>query len=220
MKRLLILVLLSAGLATSACVKAAVSRPSTTQPKEGAVPTPVSLLIGSFVWQTDGLFGYRMLRPAAWNAENLGPGRGYMTPGFQDTPNHILLLAANLQALDDKPGGVIAQRFLFEQNPSLEAWTAGIEQLWKTNQLQFGLLRTLPQARIYLVRSPDSPDTQIVAYAIDQNQPLTVALTASGTYADLERLQEEGIVDDFAAMVDSVRAIDYDPTNVAPPLSP
>lgn len=219
MKRLLILVLLSAGLATSACVKAAVSRPS-VQPKEGAVPTPVSLLIGSFVWQTDGLFGYRMLRPAAWNAENLGPERGYMTPGFQDTPDHILLLAVNLQALDDEPGGLNAQRFLFEQNPSLETWTAGIEQLWKTNQVQFALLRTLPQARIYLVRSPDSPDTQIVAYAIDQNQPLAVALTASGTYADLERLQEEGIVDDFAAMVDRVRAVDYDPTNVVPPLSP
>ncbi len=47
---------------------------------------------------------------------------------------------------------------------------------------------------------------------------MTVGLTASGAYANLERLQKEGIVNDLIAMVDSVRALPYDPENVIPPL--
>jgi hypothetical protein len=122
--------------------------------------------------------------------------------------------------LKSGPSGIIVQKSLFEQNPSLEAWAASIERAWSSYGIQATLLPLPPQARIYLVKSPGSPDTQIVAYAVDQNQPLTVGLTASGTYADLERLQEEGMVDDFVAVVGSARAIPYDPGNVTPPLSP
>jgi hypothetical protein len=42
-------------------------------------------------------------------------------------------------------------------------------------------------------------------------------LTAAGTYADMERLQKKGILDDFAAMVTSLQTIPQDPRKVDPP---
>ncbi len=219
MNRLLLLVLLSTTLATSACTRNTGPLPS-IQPSEDIIPTPASSLIGGFTWQTDGFYGYRMLRPAGWSAVNVGPGRGYGTPDFSGTADRLLLRVVNYQLLPGRPNGIVAQKQLFEQNPSLEAWTAGIERLWQSNKTHFSLLRTLPQAKIYLVQQPGAPDLDIVAYAVDQNQPLCVDLTASGSYANLGRLQSEGVVDDFAAMVESLRAIPYDPANVVPTVTP
>ena len=216
-----ILILLIVDLALSACA-GTTSSSTTSQSGAGAIPTPASSLVGSFVWQTDGVFGYRMLRPANWESTKPFDGRDYGIPGFQDKADRIMLRAINLQAYyksGTSATGTIAQLALFEKDPSLAGWTRGIEQMWKSNGLESTLLRALPQAKIYLVKSPGVSDVQLVAYAIDQNQPLAMMLTASGTYADLERLQKEGILDDFAAMVASAQAIPQDPQNVEPPLA-
>ncbi len=219
MKRLLILLIVD--LALSACAGSTSSSP-TIQSGEGVIPTPASSLVGSFVWQTDGLFGYRMLRPANWESPKPGDGRDYGTPGFQDKADRIMLRAINLKAYYKSAtgaAGVIAQLYLFEKDSSLEGWTKGIEQMWKSDGLESTLLRTLPQAKIYLVKTPGYPNVQLVAYAVDKNQPLGLELTASSAYANMERLQKEGILDDFAAMVASVQAIPQEPQNVDPPLS-
>ena len=60
---------------------------------------------------------------------------------------------------------------------------------------------------------------QLAAFAVDKNQPLAIELTAAGAYADLERLKQEGIADDFATIVASAQAIPQDPQNVDPPLT-
>jgi hypothetical protein len=196
-------------------------RPVTlNEPTERVAPTPASSLIGSFIWQTDGQYGYQMLRPAGWDAVNLGMERGYNTPGFLDTADRVQLQAVNYEALEPGPNGIVVQKTLWEQNPDLDAWTAGVQHAWTSNGIEFTLLHTLPRARIYLVRSSGGSETQIVALAVDHSQPLGAGLTASGAYNNLERLQEEGLVDDLIAMVESMRAIPYDPTNVDPPLSP
>lgn len=219
MKR--ILILLIANLALSACA-GTTSAISTVQPGEKVMPTPASSLVGSFVWQTDGLFGYRMLRPTNWESTKPYDGRDYGTPGSQDKTDRIMLRTVNLQAYD-KSGtsatGMIAQLALFEKDSSLDGWTKGIEQMWKSSGLEPTLLRTLPQAKIYSVTSAGTSDVQLVAYAVDKDQPLAVSLSASGTYADMERLQKEGILGDFAAMVASLQAIPQDPKNVDPPLT-
>ena len=219
MKRLLILVLLSATIATSSCAGGAASD-TPIQATEPAIATPASSLVGNFVWQTDGQYGYRMLRPAGWDAVDLGMERGYDTPAFLDTADRVQLQAVNYEALKSGPGGIVVQKTLWEHNPSLDAWAAGIRQSWASNGIEFTLLRTLPRARIYVVRSPGGSETQIVALAVDQDQPLGAGLTASGAYNNLQRLQEEGLVDDLIAMVESMEAIPYDPANVDPPLSP
>ena len=133
-----------------------------------------------------------------------------------------MLRAVNLRAYyksAKSPNGLNVPLFLFEKDSSLEGWTTGIEQNWKSNGLEFTLLRTLPQAKIYLVKSPGSSDVQLVAFVVDKNQPLAVELTASGAYADLERLKHDGVVDDFATMLASAQAIPQDPQNVDPPLA-
>jgi hypothetical protein len=68
------------------------------------------------------------------------------------------------------------------------------------------------------VRSPGSSDLQVVALTTNQEQPLVVGLNAAGEYADLERLRNEHLWDDFVTMVNSLGAIDYDPNNVTPSL--
>jgi hypothetical protein len=185
------------------------------------IPTPASSLVGTFIWQTDGPFGYRMLRPANWVSTKPLDGRYYGTPGFQDKTDRIVLRVINLQAYY-KSGtgahGVNAQLLLFEKDSSLEGWTKGIERMWKSNGLGFTLLRTLPQAKVYRVKTPGDANIQLVAFAVDHKQPLAMQLTASGVYADMERLQTEGVLDDFVTMVASVQAIPQDPQNIAPPL--
>ncbi len=203
--------------ALSACAGPIASN-STLQP----IPTPASSLVRSFVWQTDGLCGYRMLRPANWESPEPGDGRDYGSPGFQDKADRIMLRAINLQAYYQSAkslNGLNVTLFLFEKDSSLEGWTMGIEQNWKSNGLEFTLLRTLPQAKIYLVKSPGSSDVQLVAFAVDKNQPLAIELTAAGAYADLERLKQAGIADDFATIVASAQAIPQDPQNADPSLA-
>jgi len=213
------LILLIASVVLSACSGTTSLNP-TPRPGEDVIPTPVSSLVGTFVWQTDGLFGYRTLRPTNWESMNLIDSRTYGTPGFRAQADRIVLRVVNLQAhykVGTTPTGLIATLSLFEQAPSLEGWTAGVEQMWKSDGIESTLLRTLPQAKIYAVKSPGSSDIQqIVAYAVDKDQPLSISLTASGAYADQEFLQREGILDDFAAMVASIQAIPQDPQNVAP----
>ncbi len=219
MKRILIL-LLTVDLALSACAGAGPIT-STVQPSEEAIPTPASSLMGSFVWQTDGLFGYRMLRPANWDSVNLVDYRGYASSGFRGQADRILLRAVNLQAhfkTATSPTGVNTTLYLFEINPSLDGWTEGVEQNWKSLDIEFTLLSTLSQAKLYSVRSSGSSAVQIVAYVVDENQPLAIDLTASGIYADMDRLRQDGILEDFSAMVGSVQAIPHDPINVEPPL--
>jgi hypothetical protein len=108
-----------------------------------------------------------------------------------------------------------AQLALFEKDSSLEGWTKGIERMWKSNGLGFTLLRTLPQAKVYRVKTPGDANVQLVAFAVEHKQPLAMQLTASGGYADVERLQTEGVLDDFVTMVASVQAIPQDPQNIA-----
>ena len=86
--------------------------------------------------------------------------------------------------------GIIAQYELFNQDPSLEGWTKGIEQMWESNGIESILEDTLPQTKIYSLRSPGSSDIQIIAFAIDQEQPLVLSLDASGEYGNLERLPQ------------------------------
>lgn len=216
------LILLIASAVLSACVGAATSSP-TLRPGEDLIPTPASLLVGTFVRQTDGLFGYRMLRPANWESVNSIDSRVYATPGFRAQADRIVLRAVNLQAYyksgTTANGSIIVALFAFEQDPSLDGWTAGVEQNWKSIGIEATLLRTLPQAKIYAVKSPGATDILLVAYAVDENQPLAMELAASGVYADLERLQKEGILEDLATMVASAQAIPQDPQNVDPPLT-
>lgn len=188
-----------------------------------ATPTPHSSFISGFVEQTDGVAGYRMLRPTNWTALGGDPidGRVYLGPGPANIQQGIVISVVNLKvsAASTGSGAGMAQWLLFQQNSSLAGWTSGIEAMWARDGETFTLLRTLPHAKIYVLSpAPGSGLLFLVAYAIDQGQPLVVQLQASGTEADLSRLEAQGVVDDFATMVGSITAIPADPLNVVPAL--
>lgn len=190
------------------------------QPNGDIIPTPASSLVKSFLWQTDGLYGYRMLRPADWEPIDMQDRRGYHPPGPAGQPDQVLLMAFNLQVIakaTESPTSMIAQWALFKRDHSLAGWTGGIEQMWTSNGTEFTLVRTLPQAKIYL-HKPRPDLIWVEAYAVDNDQPLTIGLEAHGAYADEARLQKEGLLDDFATMVGSISAIQPDPKNIDPVL--
>ncbi len=206
---LLVVLLLSVGMFT-AC----------TQSSGDSIPLASSSMVKSFLWQTDGLYGYRMLRPAGWEPIDMKDRRGYHPPGLPSQTDQVLLMAFNLQVIakaTESPTSMIAQWALFKRDHSLDGWTAGIERMWTSDGMEFTLVRTLPQAKIYLLK-PKSDLIWVEAYAVDSGQPLTIGLEAHGAYADEARLQQEGLLDDFATMVGSISAIQPDPKNIDPAL--
>ncbi len=190
------------------------------QSNGNSIPLASSLLVKNFLWQTDGLYGYRMLRPAGWEAVDMKDRRGYRPPGLAGQADQVLLMAFNLQVIakaTESPTSMIAQWGLFKRDHSLAGWTGGIERLWTNTGTEFTLVRALPHAKIYLLK-PTSDLIWVEAYAVDKDQPLTIGLEAHGAYADEARLQKEGLLDDFATMVASISAVQPDPKNIDPAL--
>lgn len=197
-----------------------------TQPNStpgGVIASPRSSLITGWVEQTDGVYGYTILRPANWTPAggDFPDGRQYLGPGPATDQQGIVIRAVNLQLPAAHPAGPGSSGLwpLFQQHPTLDGWTAAIEdQIRSAPPSSFVVLRTLPEARLYQMTYPGLGYVFLVAYVVDSGQPLIISLSANGTDADLGRLQAQGIVDDFATMVASVTAIPVDPLNVAPPL--
>lgn len=187
--------------------------PTDTAVKKAA-PTPASEGIARFVWQTDGVCGYRMLRPEEWEPSRQ-ECRSFSLHSSAEDKLELTVINYQVTAQQIKDGSVV-QYALFEQDSSLEGWVQGVEKSWSNVGIQFTLLNTLPQAKVYSLGIPASTNVEIVALLIDQNQPLGLSLIASGTYASLERLQKDGLVDDFLTMLESVEAIPYDPQNLDP----
>lgn len=128
------------------------------------------------------------------------------------------LTAVNYLTLNPAENDIIIERTIFEKDPSLQGWTAGMERFWPTIDVTATLLRTLPEAKIYSLEVPESGELDLVAFVVDGNQPISVALYAHGSDADLGDLTRAGVVSDFVTIVESVRQAAYDPGNVEPHL--
>ena len=190
---------------------------------DAASGAPRSSLIVSFVSQTDGAYGYAMLRPTNWipGSGDFPDGRDYTAPGpFTWGEQGIVIHVVNL-SLPKAAQGSSDLWAMFEQHPTLADWTTGIEDRSLLGGSTMTLLRTLPEARIYSVTNPAvTSHVFLAAYAVDQGQPLIVHLDAFGSDADLDRLEQGGLVDDLATMVASLRAVPPDAVNVGPALPP
>lgn len=172
------------------------------------VPTPTSKLVGKFVQQSDTDFGYQMLRPADWESINLGDSRGYMPPGSTDNADRVLLTATNLLTLSKTLGQntQIATLQQFRRDPSLSGWTAIREQDWNAFGAEVKLERSLDRAAIYVAK-PATGQSHLIAYVVDDDQPLVLSLYGYGAYGDRATLAAEGLIDDFATIVASATAL-------------
>jgi hypothetical protein len=202
---------------TAAAMIIAFHRTDESASNSGA-PAVASKIVGSLVWQTDGKYGYAMLRPANWSASDLSTGRGYVAPGTANGQLPMSLTAVNYLVLHPSANETIVERTLFEQNPSLNGWAGAMERVWRSIGGEVTLLRALPEARIYAVTMPDASELSLVALVVDGTQPIAVTLHASGSDADLTQLQQTGVFMDFVTIVESARQVPYDPQNVAPEL--
>jgi hypothetical protein len=179
-----------------------------------------AVLLGDPVEAQDAAeYGYARLRPAGWSATDLGTGRLYVAPGGADGQLPMSLSAVNYLVLAPSSNGIVAERALFEQHPSLDGWTAAMEQFWRSIGGEATLLRALPEARIYELAMPEPSGLSLVALVVDGTQPIAVTLHASGSDADAVHLEQSGALADFVTMVESVRQVPYDPGNVVPELA-
>ena len=182
-----------------------------------ALPNPESSLITNFVLQTDGVFGYQMLRPANWDAIHLGDARGFLPPGSADQADRVLLRVVNYQTLASQldQSTLLLPLMQFQQNPSLEGWAAAREREWERFNIPFQREQQLSNAVIYSL-TPPTGEVTLVASIIDRDQPLALVLDGFGAYSTREALIRDGIFQDFITMVESVAATDN--TTVDPPL--
>ncbi len=190
-------------------------------------PSPASSAVGGFVWQTDGTYGYRMMRPKGeeWAAESAPGWRFYLMPRSLQGRDALGLRVTNLSAVEEgRTSDDLEVLALFEANPSLDGWTAGIEAGLARDAWQpIRLVRSSPAAKIYLLPADASLDPRAIrltGFRVEGDAALMIDLFAIGSYASLDRLEADGIVEDLATMLNSASAIPVDPTNISPALPP
>lgn len=178
-----------------------------TEPAPTPIPTPKSQKLGEFLWQQDGDYAYSMLRPASWLAADEGTGRVYY-PNLQDNRMRLTLTAVNLKVYTARKNirTTDVRWTLYRDHPSLEGWTdALVRTLYERDVVQ--LEHSLDHARIYSVRTAAFGEhIRLVAYGIDQSTPFEIILSVGGEQAQMEEIWQSGLMDDFIAMVESVRA--------------
>ena len=94
-RQILILSILSLLLAACAATNSPV--PTLVTPDTHSIPTPASTFIEQFIWQTDGLCGYRMLRPERWSASE-SECRAYVPTDSQGESNQLTLQSRQLSS--------------------------------------------------------------------------------------------------------------------------
>jgi hypothetical protein len=179
-----------------------------TEPAPTALPTPKSQWVNEFILQEDSKYGYSMLRPASWQSADEREARVYF-PNPQDDRLRLLLTAVNLNTYQARmKGGVTDVRWsLYRRHPDLESWTDDlIKTLYQRDIVQ--LEHNLDNARVYSVRSLKfSHHIQLVAFIADQSTPIEITLNVGGQQEDLlEEIRQNGIMDDFITIVESVHA--------------
>jgi hypothetical protein len=177
--------------------------------------------LGALVNQSDGRFGYEMLRPAGWAAVEAAPGRGYLDArSLQDARLGLVVtnLAVAARSVAD-PQGELPQWEAFRRDPTLDGWTSGIERMWRSNGIDYQTLKATSTAKVYLTSYGANRELQVVAFVVRSGQPLVVGLQGTASHPLLDRSQlSASLLGDFMTIVDSLKAIPVDPNNVAPSL--
>jgi hypothetical protein len=199
---------------------------------QDAVPAAKSAEVGAFVWQTDGVYGYRMLRPAGWEMAVSGQARHFVGPSVEgETP--ISLNAANLRAIDLRDlaeveaNAIASSLAAFDAAQNIEGWAAAIEQ----RVFQSYARATLPYERVplppdlagdaavYLFKTDGYMNRPVImpyALKVSDGQPLVVSLYGGTKMDTFDALQASGAWDDFLTILRSLTAVPVDPENVSP----
>jgi hypothetical protein len=231
LKRRRLFLLLFLALLLAACAPALPSRPSEDlytpatpifgpdDAPDPDIPIAASAEVGAFVWQTDGVYGYRMLRPAGWAMSDSGTSRDFVSPEGAGQPR-LALHVVNLRAKEwPQPWGVGGFLRAFEAAGSFEAWVASIAN----RELGGAERATLPPdlarvAAVFFAQSdgPDGPRIMPFAFKVSEGQPLLLALEGNAGPDEFDALQASGVWDDYLTMLRSLSALPMDAANVTP----
>lgn len=169
----------------------------------------------SLVLEKDMKYGYEILRPASWASFDQGDRRAFVPPGKHESADRVELVISNYQRVAEltaNPENLIVQYSIFQQNPSLDAWTSAIQNLWKHEEIPFYHLNRVSDAEIFVVK-PLPGQIQVIAFIVSNGQPLAVGLLGYSTYSSLEELRAAELLADFEVMVASASAPQTSPTS-------
>ncbi len=173
------------------------------------VPAAKSAEVGAFVWQMDGVYGYRMLRPAGWQVTDSGTSRDYLSPALDGQPGSVLhVLNLRAKVWDDMSEGLADALQAFESAPTLDGWTATLRK----DQSFLSALAQIdtPDASVRLfagdVDGRNGHRLMLVALKISDGQPLLMALESPFAPADQAAFDASGLLDDFLVMANSLTA--------------
>jgi hypothetical protein len=183
--------------------------------------TPIlkSSFMGKLTWQTDGVYGYRMLRPADWQALNMGGGRGYSSQFLTGDKDFFILIVSNPEISVQGPQQFASMKAANEQyqaHPTLNGWMNGLEQVWKDNGTVYKLELKFSNSRIYSLIISDN-QVQLIGYVVDKQGPLVIEMNIFGALANIENLRTLGFVNEFSDIVTGAGSIPSDPKNINPP---
>lgn len=191
----------------------------TARVAQDAIPAAKNAEVGAFVWQTDGVYGYRMLRPAGWNATDARAARDYSALAVEGQPPmtlHVVNLRA--KAWDGMSEGLAASLQAFESAPTLDGWAA----ILRNDQNLLGgraqLVTRNDSVRVFYDDEQGSNDRRLtlVALKVSDGQPLIMALESPFAPTEYTAVETSGLLDDFLVMANSLAAEPIDVANVAP----
>lgn len=173
--------------------------------------------VSEFVWQTDGAYGYQMLRPAGWTMSDTGSNRDYTAPGSGATAVlalHVLNLRAKPVA--ETRWGIGAWLDKFDAAPTLEDWVARLDEYDFRGAEKAALPEDLASDAVIYIGQTEAQNIQPMAFKVSEGQPLLIALTGGAAAYDLDSLKASGLWDDFLTMLRSARPIPIDAEQVTP----
>ncbi len=179
---------------------------SSVIPAMASTPQAASAAVGSLVQQIDNVYGYQILRPAAWSSADLGDGRSYSLAADGNLPT-LTLTVTNLKTIGVAYAGqaVVANYQAFQNASSFADWMRGTEVMWSTNGIAYERIRQLPNAAIYAVTT-SSGTVQLVGFKISRGEPLGLSLEARSPYDLGADLEVSDLLKDFVTMSVSLSA--------------
>jgi hypothetical protein len=187
--------------------------------EKAVTPILKSSFMGKLTWQTDGVYGYRMLRPVDWQALNMGGGRGYSSQFLTGYKDFFMLIVSNPEISVQGPQQFASMKTANEQyqaHPTLKGWMNGLEQVWKDNGVVYKLELKFSNSRIYSLIISDN-QVQLIGYVVDKQGPLVIEMNIFGAIANIVNLRTLGFVNEFSDIVTGAGSIPSDPKNINPP---
>ncbi|MBW8350843.1 hypothetical protein K0H71_15505 [Bacillus sp. IITD106] len=120
----------------------------------------------------------------------------------EQSEDGLSLTVVNYKELERETGDMILQLELYNKSDNLESWLKGMKDYY--SQIGIELEQTTDPEIGPLLIAQDEDTINVTSYLYG-SQPQAISLAASGKYADLDVMKQEGVYKIFQQMVSEVQ---------------